>query len=704
MMNNTSCDGAASTVGKFCLRTLQLSEVRPLRFEEVSCTKEGQEWDRLVRDNHYLGYQRLVGKHLKYLVYSSRGELLAATGWSSSVWKLKSRDLAIGWTVLERQRYLGSVANNSRFVIFPWAKCFHLASHLLARQICFVRRDWERKYGIRLELLETFVDPSRFRGTSYRAANWIFVGRTRGYAKTRNGFEYHGQIKEVYLYPLSQDISKAFGLQHRPEIAVNHQYPKTLAQIEERRAKMVMKKAGWNTKVAPSFTMESEDMSELVKMFGEYYVLFRDCFGRVEHEELSRSYMQGLLSQLERKSMEPMALSLLNESRVKALQKFMGVGVWDAEKLGRRHREEAAKTVSESGGVFSVDGSDFPKKGTESVGVARQYCGRLGKVDNCQAGVFVAYASSKGHVLLDRRLFLPEQWFDEEHQERWEKCRIPEETTFKTKPELALEMIQGLCREGLFDARWVTGDDFFGRNPTFRDGLPKDLLYLLDVPCDTGVWKQRPEIHTPLSKTGRPLKKDCLKKGEPKAIPVSDLARDPSMPWKTVDVGEGAKGMIRAQFARIRVVVSRDGLPGEDAWLFFRKSLHDGEVKYALSNAPEDIPFQEMIRVSTMRWPIEQCFQEGKGEIGMDHYEHRSWDAWHRHMTFVFLAQLFLLRIRHHFKKKSGVDLATSSTPDEGCPSLADIQEKIRPRYPAVLSETKLDREMLSREITTPSV
>jgi SRSO17 transposase len=462
---------------------------------------------------------------------------------------------------------------------------------------------------------------------------------------------------------------------------------------------MANAKTGWDTKVAPSFALEPEDLSELVKAFKEYHVLFRDCFGRVEHEELSRVYLQGLMSNVERKSVEPMALTLLGESRVTGLQKFMNAGVWDAEKLGKRHREEAAKTLSEPGGVFSVDGSDFPKKGKESVGVARQYCGRLGKVDNCQAGVFVAYASSRGHGLLDRRLYLPELWFSEEQRERWEKCRIPKGTAFKTKPELALEMIQGLRREGLFDAQWVTGDDFFGRNPTFRDGLPKDLLYLLDVPCDTGVWKKRPEIHIPASKGKRPCKKARLKRGEPKAILVSALAKDPALQWKTVTVADGAQGRIRAQIARMRIVVSRDGLPGEDLWIFFRKSLADGQVKYALSNAPKDIPLKEMIRVSALRWPIEQCFQEGKSEIGMDHYEHRCWDAWHRHMTFVFLAQLFMLRIRHRLKKKSGVDVAASGPDAEGRPPRADVPPEIRPRHRAVLSETELDSQAFSRQV-----
>jgi len=178
---------------------------------------------------------------------------LAATGWSSPVWKLKSRDQAIGWSPSERKRFLESIANNSRFVIFPWVKISHLASHLLARQVRYVMEDWERKYGVKLQLLETFIDPARFRGTSYRAANWIYVGRTKGYAKTRNGFEYHGQAKEAYVYPLSANISGALGLQHHPEITIDPQYYKTLAQAGQRRAQMAITKAGCSAWTAATF-------------------------------------------------------------------------------------------------------------------------------------------------------------------------------------------------------------------------------------------------------------------------------------------------------------------------------------------------------------------------------------------------------------------------------------------------------------------
>ena len=200
-----------------------------------------------------------------------------------------------------------------------------------------------------------------------------------------------------------------------------------------------------------------------------------------------------------------------------------------------------------------------------------------------------------------------------------------------------------------------------------RYSPPKGLLCLLDIPCDTRVWTKRPETYVPKSSgKGRPFTQERVKPGQPKSKTVSKLAEDPSLIWQKVTIGQGAKGPIQAEVARWRVVEAYGNFPGEELWVFFRRSLADGQIKYAFSNAPQDIPFQEMIRVSGLRWPIEQCFQEGKGEIGMDHYEHRSWDAWHRHMTFVFIAQLFLLRMRHHLKKKSSLDAAAGGVPDEG--------------------------------------
>ena len=645
---------------------MTLGDVTPIRFEEVSGQLKSRQWNALMREHHYLGYRRSVGC-LKYLIYSRDGTLLALMGWSAAVWKLRSRDRAIGWQASERKRFLSRIANNNRFLILPGVTIRHLASHVLARQVPVLERDWITHYGEPLVLLETFVDGARFSGASYKAANWIHVGTTKGYARQAGEFRFHGARKEVYLYAMKKTYYEDLGCQKAPEVPLRHDYLSYLPKRRQTRGELMkLELSQWNKTCPAPMNLGEKDLTELMKELNVYHAVYADCFGRVEHGPLSQMYLQGLLSNLPRKSVEPMAISVSGESRVTGLQKFMGTGVWEVEVLAQKHRQEAAKTVADPLGVFSLDGSDFPKKGKESVGVARQYCGRLGKIDNCQAGVFLAYASPKGYALLDRRLFLPEGWFEPEQKERWQKCRIPDATTFKMKWELALEMLKDAVGSGLFPGRWVTGDDAYGMVPEFRRQLPKELLCLLDIPCDTRVWLKRPETCLPRgSGKGRPFQKERVKPGQPGPQEVQELAKDRSLLWKKETISQGAKGPIEAEVARLRVVEAYGNFPGEELWVFFRRSLADGQVKYAFSNAPIDMPLQEMVRVSGLRWPIEQCFQEGKSEIGMDHYEHRSWDAWHRHMTFVFIAQLFLLRMRHHFKKKSSLDAAASGAAHE---------------------------------------
>ena len=286
--------------------------------------------------------------------------------------------------------------------------------------------------------------------------------------------------------------------------------------------------------------------------------------------------------------------------------------------------------------------------------MARQYCGNLGKVDNCQSGVFVGYAGEKGYGLLDCRLYMPEKWFGEEYAERRGKCRVPEDLEFRTKVEIAAELIEKVRRSGRFPARWLGCDATFGSSWEFLDRISEHYWYFAQVRSSTLVWTDNPQRRpADYGGTGRPPRKPQVIGG--RRVTVKDLAADPQLQWKTVKLGEGAKGPIRSEVAMLRVAEERDGLPGAERWLFIRR-YDDGHLKYALSNAPADIPFKELVRASTLRWPIEQCFQEGKGQLGMDHYEHRSWPAWHRHMLFVFLAGLFLLDLRHKFKKNSGAN------------------------------------------------
>jgi SRSO17 transposase len=404
----------------------------------------------------------------------------------------------------------------------------------------------------------------------------------------------------------------------------------------------------------PPLDLTPEEVEALADELIDYHAEFADLYYRIEQAHWGYKYMQGLMLPIERKAIQPMAMAL-EGGNIQAMQQFIGQGQWQDSKLLKKHRQLVDETLGEEDGVYIFDGSGFPKKGVHSAGVGRQWCGALGKVENCQFGVFGAYASRQGYTLVDCRLFLLEEWFDDDHQERWKKCGIPEETTFKTKPELALEMLQAVVEEGSLRFRWVTCDELYGRNPDFLDGVADvERWYFAEVPHDTRVWKTRPQTAVP-EWSGRgphPTKKRLLP-GEPDPQRVDEIAitLQPEE-WQPYLIKEGGKGPMVAEFAFLRGVAVRDKLPGPDVWIVFRRSLgEDPELKIYVSNAPVDTPSAELVRVAGMRWPVETAIEEGKGALGMDHYEVRSWLGWHHHMTECLLAHHFLVRCQQRLKR-----------------------------------------------------
>ena len=405
---------------------------------------------------------------------------------------------------------------------------------------------------------------------------------------------------------------------------------------------------------APAFDLSEEDVLGLADELIAYHGEFAELFLRREQEQWALIYVEGLLHPDLRKSVEPLALSL-EGGNVRPMQRFIGKGAWEDEPILGKHRELVAESLGAADGVLIVDGTDFPKKGRHSVGVARQYCGATGKIDNCQASVFLAYASSRGHTLLDRRLYLPEAWFAEASREHWERCGIPDEVRFRTKPQLAWEMIEAAVASSVLPITWVTCDEAFGNNPEFLGNLERvGLRYLAEVPVSTLVWLECPETEVPPSKgRGRPASRRRLVAGTPPPMRVDKLAAQlPKGAWRKRRVKDGEKGPIEARFARRRVVAVRGKLPGPEVWVVFRRSLSEPqELKVFLSNAPADTPLTELVRVSGMRWPIETCFEEAKGSLGMAQYQTRSWCGWHHHMTLVILAHHLLVRLRLKHKK-----------------------------------------------------
>jgi SRSO17 transposase len=404
----------------------------------------------------------------------------------------------------------------------------------------------------------------------------------------------------------------------------------------------------------PPLQLTPAEIAALADELMHYHAAFADLYYRAEQAHWAFKYLQGLMLPIERKSIEPMALAL-EGGNVQAMQQFIGQGQWQDTALLRKHWALVDETLGEADGVWITDGSDFPKQGEHSVGVARQWCGHVGKVENCQAGVFAAYASRKGYTLLDRRLYLPDEWFDAAHRERWKLCGIPEESPFTTKPALALEMLREVVAAGTLRFRWVACDEAFGRDTAFLDGVAAvQRWYFAEVPHDTQVWLQRPATAVPAwSGRGRRPRKARLVPGEAAPQRVDQLAAAVPMDgWQPYLIKEGSKGPLVAEFAFHRGVAVRAGLPGPDGWIILRRALgEDPELKVYLSNAPVHTPVAELVRVAGMRWPIETAFEESKGGLGLDHYEVRSWLGWHHHMTLCLLAHHFLVHARQRVKK-----------------------------------------------------
>lgn len=406
--------------------------------------------------------------------------------------------------------------------------------------------------------------------------------------------------------------------------------------------------------IPPPLDLTPGEVEELADELVAYHTEFADLYYRVEQAHWGHMYLQGLMAPIESKAIQPMAMALAGGD-IQAMQQFVGQGRWQDEKLLKKHWQLVNETLGEADGVWIVDGSGFPKKGKHSAGVGRQWCGQLGKVENCQVGVFAAYASRKGYTLLDRRLYLPEEWFDEDHREQWKKCGIPDDTPFKTKPALALEMLEAMAAEGTLDFRWVACDEAYGKDPTFLDSVAGlGFWYFAEVPHSTRVWEIRPKTAVPdWEGRGRRPTIERLVAGEPTPKRVDEIAAAvPAQEWRAFLIKEGSKGPMVAEFAVRRVVEVRDELPGAEVWLILRRSLEkELELKTYLSIAPADTPHTELARIAGMRWPVETALENGKDDLGMGDYMVRSWIGWHHHMTECILAHHFLVRVQKRLKR-----------------------------------------------------
>jgi SRSO17 transposase len=409
----------------------------------------------------------------------------------------------------------------------------------------------------------------------------------------------------------------------------------------------------------PKFNVNPDEVEDFAEELKGFHEAFYDCFHRSESRRHFFLYMAGQFGPLERKSIEPIAISV-EQGKVRAMQRFVSDAFWDEAKILTKYHSMVGDDLGSQDGVLIFDETGFVKKGEDSVGVAKQYCGTIGKVENCQVGVFAAYASPQGYALLDKRLFLPEKWFSEEYEERREKCRVPEDMEFKTKPQLAVEMLEAIEKAGQIPFKYVLADSIYGSSPEFIEAVEKTpgLRYFVSVPSDTRCWLRAPLTRKKQYRYGGKIKeKTVVESTEKKPITVATLAENiHDVFWYRRKVSEGTKGPIEYEFTKREVVLAKKGMPEKTVWLIIRRTLEDSpSYSYFLSNATTSTRLPVFVWLSGLRWAIEQCFEEAKTELGMDHYEVRKLPGWHHHMLTCMLAHFFLWHLKIRLGKKSTV-------------------------------------------------
>jgi SRSO17 transposase len=400
----------------------------------------------------------------------------------------------------------------------------------------------------------------------------------------------------------------------------------------------------------------AKKLAKTEERFGEYLARLGEVIGHADRREPLRAYMAGLLLPGERKSVEPMAAKVDPrnvESRHQSMHHFVADAPWEARDVIRAARDWALEHFDRHGPIqaWIIDDTGIPKKGKHSVGVARQYCGVLGKQDNCQVAVTISLANDVLSVPACYRLYLPEVWAEDEAKRR--AARIPDKISFQKKWQIALEEIDGMLTDGVPVAP-VVMDAGYGNATEFRDELvARNLLYVAGIQCEITVWPEGTEPQPPKPYGGRGRPPTLLRRSpETKPVTVTELARQlPESEWRSIRWRGGTKGDMRSRFARVRVrPAHRDYWrrePRAEEWLLIEWPTGEkGPTKAWLSNVSADVTITDLVHLAKIRWRVERDYQELKDEIGIDHYEGRGWVGFHHHGALCIAAYAFLIAER----------------------------------------------------------
>ncbi len=397
--------------------------------------------------------------------------------------------------------------------------------------------------------------------------------------------------------------------------------------------------------------MDVDQIRKLGRALPRFLDEFADCFGRCDTRRYLMVYVNGQMSELQRKSVEPMALRAGLPPR--SLQAFLGLLQWDEDRLVDRLQQHVAQEHAHPWAIGVVDETGCGKDGRHTACVQRQWCGSLGKVDNCVVSVHTGYAVGNFHCVLGSDLFVPKSWAED--PARRKEVGMPDDVTHRSKPQIALEQIKRGLGSGIRVAAW-TFDELYGGSYDFLDGLDRlGQTYVAEVPCTFCGWAKEPAVL--LRPTPREIRRKVKKRRFPRlsatAAAVSEvrnlLKHSPAFQaqaWTPIHIKNGEKGAIVRQVKAARFFMQRDGLPSRAHWLIVTRDPHSGELKFFVSNASPGVPLEWLLYVAYSRWSIEQCFREEKDELGFDHFEVRGWQSIHRHMYLSQVSHLFMNKMR----------------------------------------------------------
>ena len=362
-------------------------------------------------------------------------------------------------------------------------------------------------------------------------------------------------------------------------------------------------------------------------------------FRRPEPRRRALDYLRGLLSRVERKNGWQLA-EQAGDATPDGVQRLLYNYRWDADQVRDDLRDYVVEHLADAGGVLVVDETGFLKKGGKSVGVQRQYSGTAGRIENCQVGVFLTYAGAKGRTLLDRELYLPQVWAQD--RERRREAGVPEDAVFRTKPQLAQLMLERAVESGV-PFSWFTGDEVYGSGRKLRLWLEREgIPHVMAIKSNEKLWAWT-------DKGPLPVRADRLVSG------VEESA------WARCSAGNGAKGPRVYDWTAVEIRPLRE--PGKGHWLLARRSIaKPGELAYYVCFGPAETTLAELVRVAGTRWAIEECFEEAKGQVGLDQYEVRKWDGWYRHITLAMLAHAYLAVIRRQAVEQGEKGATTALT------------------------------------------